>query len=124
MKLRKQQQGITVFGLAFILMLIGIVTFTALKLIPPYMQNFYVRGALDSVVEDQAAEFSGSSAVRSALLKRLNINNVTNATHEDLIVIRDGDVYSIDVDYEVEIPYAYNIFLILRFTNHAEVPVR
>jgi hypothetical protein len=124
MRLHKDQQGITFIGLSFVLVLIGFVTFTTLKLLSPYMQNFYVSGALDSIVGDSAAEYSGVNAVRASVLKRLDVNDVTQVTAGDIRIVRDGQVYNIDIDYEVEIPYAYNISLILKFENHAEVPVR
>lgn len=124
MRLRKHQQGMTFFGLAFTLLLIGFVVFTALKLLPPYMQNFYVRGALQSTETDDAAEYSRAAAVRIAILKRLDINDVTQVKAEDVSVVRDGAIFNIDIDYEVVVPFVHNISLLINFENHAEVPAQ
>lgn len=121
MKLRKQQQGITLFGVAFTLILIGFVTFTVLKLFPVYMQNFSVRSSLENMEGEKSREYLGAVAVRDGVIKRLGINNVTQVDKENISITRDGQVYNIDVDYEVRIPYFSNISLVLTFKNHAEV---
>lgn len=121
MKLAKHQRGITLFGVAFTLMLIGFVTFTVLKLFPVYMQNFSVRSSLESMQGEKSEQYLGAVAVRNGVLKRLGINNVTQVDKEDIHITRDGQIYNIDVDYEVRVPYFANISLVMTFKNHAEV---
>jgi hypothetical protein len=121
MKLQRQQQGITLFGVAFILLLISFATFTTLKLFPVYMQNFSVRGSLQSMEGEKGREYLGAVAVRDTILKRLSINNVTQVDKKDIKIKRDGQTYKIDIDYEVRVPYMSNISLVISFKNHAEV---
>ena len=61
--------------------------------------------------------------MRSAVLNRFSINNLTVVNHEDVVVKRDDELYIVDVNYEVRIPYIKNIELVLSFKNHAEVDV-
>lgn len=124
MKLQKQQRGITLIGIAFILALIAFVTFTVLKLFPVYMQNFSVQSSLQSMEGEKSREYLGAVAVRDGVIKRLDINNVTQVPKEDIRITRDGQTYNIDVDYEVRIPYFSNISLVITFNNHAEVDAR
>jgi len=124
MKLQKQQRGITLIGIAFILALIAFVTFTVLKLFPAYMQNFSVQSSLQSMQGEKSREYLGAVAVRDGVIKRLDINNVTQVPKEDIRITRDGQTYNIDVDYEVRIPYFSNISLVITFNNHAEVDAR
>jgi len=124
MRLHTYQQGITVFGVAFTMFLIGFVTFTTLKLFPAYMQNFNIRSSLQGMEGDKSREYLGAIAVRDTVLKRLDINNVTQVDKEDISVSRDGEYYYIDIDYEVKIPFISNVSLLLDFKNHAEVSAR
>lgn len=124
MKMGKYQQGITIYGLAFILLFIGFVTFTTLKLFPVYMENFTIRASVESLQNEADQQYLGVLAVRTALLKRLSMNNVTQVSAEDISITRDGQVYSVDVDYEVRVPFIKNISLLVSFANHAEVAAR
>lgn len=124
MKTKKYQRGITLFGFSFIMLLIGFTAYTTFKLFPVYMESFTIRSSLKSMETEQGSEYLGALAVRQAITKRFGINNVTQATSDDISVVRDGQVYYVDVDYEVRVPYFSNISLLFTFKNHAEVPAR
>lgn len=120
----KYQQGITIYGVSFILLLIGFTSFTILKLFPVYMENFTIRSSVESLAKDPDEQYLGVSAVRSALMKRFGMNNVTQVTSEDISISREGQIYYVDVDYEVQVPFIKNISLLVSFTNHGEVAAR
>lgn len=124
MKTGKYQQGTTIYGLAFILLLIGFVTFTILKLFPVYMENYAIRSSVESLANEGGREFHGVMEIRNSLLKRFGMNNVTQVSYDDISVIREGQIYYVDVDYEVKVPFIKNISLLVGFANHAEVPAQ
>lgn len=124
MKLERSQKGFTLASLSFVLLLIGFVVYTALKLFPVYMEAFTVKSSVASLETDKNQEFSGPSAVRQALSKRFGINNITTVSLDDISVTSEKGMFIVDVDYEVRIPYFRNINLLLTFENHAEVPSR
>ncbi len=124
MKTGKFQQGMTIYGVAFILLLIGFLVFTILKLFPVYMENFTIRSSVESLQNDSAKEYMGAMDIRNALMKRFSMNNVSQVSHEDISVIREGQNYYVNVDYEVRVPFIKNISLVVSFTNHAEVTAR
>lgn len=124
MKTRNHQRGLTLFGFFFIMFLIGFTAFTTFKLFPVYMENFTIRSSLESMEGETGKEYLGAIAVRDAVNRRFGINNVTQVGLEDISITRDGQVYNVDVDYEVRIPFISNISLVVSFTNHAEVSAR
>jgi hypothetical protein len=124
MNCRKHQQGITLFGFALTLFLIGFVAFTTFKLFPVYMENFAIRSSLESMETERDTEYRGVVSVRNTLLRRFEINNVTQAKKDDISIIRDGQTYRIEVSYEVTIPFISNISLLVSFNNTAEVPAQ
>lgn len=139
MKLQKSQRGITVWGVSFILLLIGFVVFTVLKLLPVYMGGFSVESVVSGMEADQQAEtFSSVSEVKNTVIKRLDMNNVKLVFREedvmaipkgefylsgdDIKVVKEGGFYLLDIDYEVRVPYIKNIDLVVNFSHTATVP--
>jgi hypothetical protein len=119
MKLKKSQKGMTFWSVSFILLLIGFVVFNVLKLLPVYMESFTIESAITSLETDRGQTFSGPLAVRSAIMKRLSINNATLVTKDDITVTRENNVYLVEVDYEARIPYFKNIDLLITFSHSA-----
>jgi hypothetical protein len=121
MKLQKKQRGATIWSVSFILLLIGFVAFTVLRLFPVYMEDFAIASSVESVVNDTAAEYRGARSVRQTLFKRLKFNNVKALDNQQVSVIREGDHYNINVDYEVVVPYIGNISLLINFKHSGSV---
>ena len=116
----KYQKGLTIWSFSFTMFLIGFTAFVAIKLFPVYMEDLSVGKAVESL-ESETEEFRGALTVRSALIKRLEINNVTRVEYDKISITRENQEYLIDVDYEVEVPFIGNISLILRFEHSAVV---
>lgn len=124
MKFKHQQKGMTLYSVAFYLLLLGFVVFTALKLFPVYMESFAVKSSVQSLNSDPDAEFTGAREVKTTVLRRFGVNNITVVTNDDVTVTREDQTYMVDVNYEVRIPYISNVDLVISFTNHAEVNAR
>ena len=124
MKFRQHQKGFTLYSIAFYLLLLGFVVFTALKLFPVYMESFAIKSSVDSLNSEADAEFTGAREVKAVLLKRFGVNNITTVTNDDITVEREDQTYVVNVNYEVRIPYISNIELVLSFANRAEVNAR
>ncbi len=122
MKRINRQAGYSIWSLAFFLFLIGFSVFTALKLVPPYLEYFNVSGAL-STMESEPEEYVGAMSVHTAVMKRFYVNNVSRVKSEDVSVVRDlnSERYKIEVDYDVVIPYFSNISFLLNFKSTASV---
>jgi hypothetical protein len=123
MRLQHVQQGATMISVAFFLGLLAFAVFTTLKLFPVYMESFAVASSVQNL-EKKGEEYMGGVAVRDALLKNFSVNNVTSVTKDDIQVTRQDQMYIVDVNYEVRLPYIRNIDLVVSFENHAEVSAR
>lgn len=120
-KTSRYQRGEGIWGVVFILFLIGFVAFTSLKLAPVYIEDFSIASSIEGLETDKNAEYRGALSVRKAVLKRFGINNVKAVGKEDVVITRDGDMYHIDVEYEVLVPYIANVSLLLTFNHTASV---
>lgn len=124
MNARMHQQGITLFGFVLTMFLIGFVVFTTLKLFPVYMEHFSILSSLESLEQERDKEYVGAVEVRNTLLRRFQMNNVSQAGKDDISIIRDGQIYHVEIAYEVRIPFISNVSLVVSFNNTAEVPAR
>lgn len=116
-----RQKGLSGIGWLFVLGLIAGGSLVTLKLLPVYMENMAIRSILDEVGETGDKYTSGRD-VRTAIVRRFEINNIKNMRMTDIIVNRDGGTYEVQADYEVRVPFVYNIDFMLTFKNHAMVP--
>lgn len=121
MELFKQQRGASLSSVVFTLFLIGFATFTTLKLFPVYLEDFSIRSSLESLEADATQEYRGALSVRDAVLKRFDVNDVRRVGKDDLSIIRDGNAYQVNVQYEVIVPFISNVSLLIRFNHNATV---
>ena len=121
MKRINAQRGFTFWSLSFILFCIGFVAFNVLKLLPVYLDSFAIESAVHSLGADKGETYNGAMSVKTALSRRLSMNNISILTLDDIAVVRENNLYMVDVEYEVRLPYIKNIDLILSFKHHADV---
>lgn len=124
MVLRAQQQGMTASGVIFLLGLIAFFTLITLRLAPLYYDNYKISTHLKSTINDAIANKMSPAEIKSTMLKRLGIDNVTSISADDIQIVQDKQKKSVDIDYEVRVPFIGNVDFIAKFANHAEVPNR
>lgn len=118
----KRQRGMTLVSGVFTLAILAISVMFLLRVVPAYLEDFGVRSTLSSLQEDTLASYSSPEQVRTAITRRLSINNVKNARATDFEIARTGGVFEVTVDYEVREPFMFNIDLVLTFAHRVEVP--
>lgn len=120
----RRQRGLTLISWMFIFAIAGFLGLMLLKLIPVYIEHFNVASSVSSLASDADLQGKSPSVLRDGLVKRLQINEVRNVHPEDILIARNGGVYEVTVDYEVVVPFVYNISFLVSFVDVAEVPVR
>ena len=118
----RHQQGMTFWGLLFVLGVIGFCVFIAFKLFPPYMEDFKIKSAFNNLVKQSDIGTMTRNEMIAALYRRFNIDNVDGIKLEkDLIVETKGRIKLIRLHYENVIPLVSNISLLLEFDHMKEV---
>lgn len=119
MRLNKYQKGLSIWSFSFNMFLLGFAVFTAVKLFPVYMEDLAV-GKVVKSLESDGEQYRGALSVRSALIKRLDVNNVTRVDKDRISITREQQEYLIEVSYEVKVDFIGNISLLLTF-EHSSV---
>lgn len=121
---RRQQAGMTLISWVVVFAIAGVIAVTGLKLFPVYMEHLSVNSSMDSLVSDQGLRGAGPGELREALVRRLDINDVKRVKREDITIQRDGNIYRVNVAYEVVVPFVYNISFLVSFDDTVEVAAR
>ncbi|MGE0371458.1 MAG: DUF4845 domain-containing protein [Gammaproteobacteria bacterium] len=112
----KQQEGMTFLSLLIVLAVVGFFAYIGIKLTPVYLQHFSVTSSLQSLAEEESQGLAVGE-LRSRLLKRLEINSVTNVTEDDIKVRSEANSKTVTVQYEVQEPFYGNVSLLISFED-------
>jgi hypothetical protein len=121
MTLRHLQQGMTLWGMAFVLSVFAFVVFLVFKLFPPYMDDFKVAAALDSLGRQADSGSMSREEINTALSKRFDIDNISHVGLDELKIETVGKNRVIRLNYEVETPILGNLYVLLKFEHHKQV---
>jgi hypothetical protein len=121
--MKTRQSGVTLIGFLVILLVVGFFGYMAMKLVPAYTEYMGVVKAMNGVAS------AGGSAksldeIRRDLLRRMDFQYVDDATVKptDITISRDsGGTSVLQVAYDKDIPFMYNIDFLLHFEKSVKL---
>jgi Tfp pilus assembly protein PilE len=114
MKLRHQQQGMTLIGLVLVFVIIGFFALIFMRLLPVYMEDASISSAMQTVARDLPPNASFNE-IKKALGKNFDINNVKAVQTTDFVLVDEGGSKVLSVDYEARAPFVSNISFVVEF---------
>lgn len=111
-----RQKGLSLSGFvlwSIVLILIGAV---ALKIAPAYLEYSTLNKQLKAVVEDPATRGGARKDVESAFMTRAMVSDIKSISYKDIVITKEGDGYSLSVDYTVCVPMVSNIRACMDFS--------
>lgn len=118
----KNQKGMTAIGWLLVLMLVAIFALVGLRLIPVYLDSFKVTSSLESLVNDSGAKGKSGVEVRKLLIKRLDINMVTDVHADDITISRKREGIEVEVAYEARRKLFGDLYLLLDYKKAVIIP--
>ena len=120
MKNSVKQGGFSFGGFIMVLVIVVAVAIFSMKLIPAYMDNGKIQKAMDAIVRDPAMQAASVADIKMAFYKRaITMDNVTALSENDIEVYKEGGKLSLSASYNVKIPVAGNVSLLLEFNPSA-----
>ncbi len=108
---RHRQNGMTFIGIALLLVVIGAIALTAVRIVPIYIENFAVKSVLTAVENDQRIDPKSKAAIWSSIKKRLYINEVRLIKKEHVSMSRKNGKTTVTIEYESRRPYIGPLFI-------------
>ena len=115
MKLRRQQRGLTFFGLLIVGILLAYSGVILAQVAPTYIEYLAVQKAVD-----KAAAGSTVAEVRSTFDKAAQIDDIRTISGKDLIVGKEGDRVVVSFAYTREIPLAGPAYLLMKYEGRSK----
>ena len=123
MSMLRKNQGFSTIAMLFYF-LVGILVVTSvLKLGPLYVENWTVRKFLDTIASEPEALAKGESGVREAIRKHIGVNEIYTLKDEDVAIETTDTDIVVNINYEIRVPFFYNIDVVLKFDNVKEYPL-
>lgn len=115
--MKSKQSGITLIGFLIVMIVVGFFAYMAMKILPSYSEFMGVSKSMNQIVTEGTTGKSLDD-IRRALMFKLNFQYVDDSTikPKDITIKRDaGGVSHLDVVYDKQIPFMYNIDFLLHF---------
>ena len=122
MRSMAQQKGMTAIGWLFVLVLIVFFSLVTINIVPIYLNGYKITTQLNSLKDDPNARGKQPHELRTLLLRRLDIDSLTDLKAENIIVTRQKDSHLIQIDYQKETKLFGNLYVVVKFDQSAEVP--
>jgi hypothetical protein len=111
-----KQKGMTVLGGLIVLLILGFFLTAAFKVGPLYLDNSFVRAALDSLAHENVHTLTDKD-VRRKLSSSFDINNIRDVDMKQLKIIREKTKTLVTLNYEKRIEFMGNVDVVVRFEN-------
>lgn len=122
MKFRSRQSGATIWQMVSIGFIVVIFALLLMKLLPPYLSDLKISGALTSLKKQAATGPMSRKEILIALEKRFDIDDVDHVDlRQDVIIEKRGRVATVTIDYEVQVPLMFNISALMEFNHSVQV---
>jgi hypothetical protein len=113
--MKKNQQGMTFFGVTFVGMVLVFGAILVMKLLPPYLEFYSVQKIISVMAKDSSLPAMSVPEVRRSFDKRANIDNVKVIEGKDLEISKDRGETVVTATYSVTVPIVGNISALMEF---------
>jgi len=117
--MKTKQSGVTLIGFLLILLVVGFFGYMAMKLVPAYTEYGGVVKAMNGVAT-AGTEGKSLDEIRRALLRQMDFQYVGDSTiaPTDITITHDnGGASMLNVSYDKDVPFMYNIDFLLHFSK-------
>jgi Tfp pilus assembly protein PilV len=110
---RKSQRGISLSGLIFVVVIVGLLAVFGMRVVPSYMEYKAIKNSIG------VAKASGGSVqeMRTSFDKNADVAYIKTITGRDLIFSRDDGKVEIAFAYEKRLPIAGNVSMVIDYSG-------
>ena len=115
--MKSKQSGVTLIGFLIIMAVVGFFAYIAMKLLPSYSEYMGVVKAMNQIASE-GTDGKTLDGIRRELFFKMNFQYVDDATIKpaDITIQRNsGGTSLLNVNYDKQIPFMYNIDFLLHF---------
>lgn len=114
--MERKQRGLSTLGILVVLLLGGFALTCLFKIGPLYLDNYFVRAALNSL-DGERIETMDNASIRRTVDRYFTVNNVRDVSARDVVVTRERDRVVVALDYERRVNLIGNLDVVVVFNN-------
>jgi hypothetical protein len=111
-RLLHRQRGMTTAGLIILVTFVGLFVYAGIRQLPVYLEYFNVVRAIEGIKSE--AE-QGPPAMRIALEKRFDIEDVKSLSYKDVEITKEGGGYLAHIAYDAQTSFVGNVGFVVHF---------
>ena len=115
---KRAQRGITLFGLLFWAIIIGMGSLVAIKIVPTAIEYFTIMKAINKVSGDSSA--TTVPQIRAAFEKQREIDDFKSITGKDLTITKENEQVVVGFAYDSEIELFKPVYLLVKYEGRSK----
>jgi len=116
----KNMRGLSVIGLVTWAIIIVFAVLIAIRVIPPYMQNYQLKKIMEKLVENPELRTMNRGKIRQLFMNQVNVNSIKGVTEDKLVIENRNNQIILSIHYEVRKPLIANIDAVYKFKEQAK----
>ena len=122
MQSKNKQKGLSGISIMAILVVVAFAAIIFLKIMPIYFDSFKVGDVVSSLKTERGLGDKGNAEIQKMIMKRLDVNMVTDIVKEDIIIEKSKNTVFVDIEYEVRKKMFGNLDVVIVFKKSIEAP--
>ena len=114
----RRQRGITMFGLLFWAIVIGLVALIAMRVFPTTVEYYTILKAVNRISGDEAA--NTVPMIRIAFDRQKDIDLITSISGKDLEITKENEKVVISFAYDSEIELFSPVYLLIKYQGRSK----
>jgi hypothetical protein len=107
----RRQTGLSLLGLIFILIIVGLIAVIAMKVTPTVTEYFSIKKAISSV----KTQGGSIPEMRAAFNRQAEVGYIDAISGQDLDIVKNGDETEISFAYQKTIPLVGPVSLLINY---------
>jgi Domain of unknown function (DUF4845) len=112
------QRGITLFGLLFWAIIVGVLALVGMRIVPTTIEYFTIMKAINKVSGDPAA--TTVPQIRTSFDRQREIDAITSITGKDLSITKENDQVVVSFAYDSEIELFKPVYLLIKYEGRSK----
>lgn len=114
----RRQRGVTLFGLLFWAILIGMLALVAMRVLPTMNEYFTILRAVNKVAREGGTTVP---EIRAAFQRQQDIEySITSIGAKDLAITKENDKVVVSFAYDKEIELAAPVYLLIKYEGRSK----
>lgn len=118
--MRYAQQGVSLSGFIWVIVILFAVAMLGFKIVPPYMEYQTIQKAFRAMAADSALASGPKGQVVSAFNSRASIDDIKSISADDLDIVQEGGKLSISAQYSVKVRLFSNLSACMDFAPNSD----